>query len=302
MAGYQPSTTYYDQLSRAAATQVYESLMAATSMQEARHHATALLDQHPRLSLGLTPTRILWRAVKADDPGGFDRLDRVLAPPPDKAGTGRLNDRGSPRLYVAYAVDTAIAELTPKPGEFFHVIGLLCPQDSAIRVTVVGEHHHVVRTGYMKNVGYDPDRTITRELHRQGRRRMENIAYADSLLADVLADERARDKGYTPSRGLGDVLRHKEPDSHGIQYPSVRHPLGTNLCLEVDSSTAPLKPVASMTLRVDQTWRNGYLDLSLQRRFVLGKDGVSFERHAARGDDMVLFNITPEEHARVVQV
>jgi len=288
----------HEQLPQGAATEIFQELMWSSTLEEAHRYASALTAHHPRVAIRFAPARPFWRARRAERGSAFPDLSCVLAPPPDRTRVGRLNDEGSPRLYLARALDTAIAELGPRVGEVFHAVGLLCPLGTDLRTIVVGEHHHVLRTGYLRNAGYDPERALARELDRQGTSRKERIAYADSLMADVIADVGASAKGYVPSRALANVLRHRDPQSHGILYPSVRHPLGTNLCMEVPAAAELLKPVASLLLRVERVWMNGYLDVRVLRTLALAEDGARFVPMSDPGRNLGLFNVTPRELVR----
>src|SRR5690606_24295388 len=114
-------------------------------------HASSLVQNHPNLSLGFSPSRPYWRVRRASNKSGFSKLSELMAPPAQQTAEGRLNHRGSPQLYLSLALDTALAELGATQGELYHAIGLLCTGKKLVRVTVVGEHHHVLRTGYLKH-------------------------------------------------------------------------------------------------------------------------------------------------------
>ena len=96
------------------------------------------------------------------------------------------------------------------------------------------------------------------------------------------------------------MLRRRDPHSHGILYPSVRHALGTNLCMEVSAAAELLKPVASMLLRVERVWMNGYLDVRVLRNLALAEDGERFVPMPEAERNLGIFNVTPRELVRWV--
>lgn len=268
-----PEERLYEQLSLLESIELHRAILAATNLAEAHHLSARLLAEHPPLSVGIRLSQPHWRVRPASDPSGFDSVSKLLAPPPENTGPGRANHEGDPKLYISARLETALAEVQAIEGRHYHAIALMSQEDSELRLAVVGEQHNVLRKGYLDNFGYDPEEVIKGSLRRQGAARAERIAFADALMADVLADPEARSKNYIPSRGLADVLVHHTRQSHGIIYPSVRHHLGKNYCLDPAIALRELKVVACMVLRVDRAWPKGYFSTTPTAIYAVDEGG-----------------------------
>lgn len=293
----------YKQMSQSEAHHLARQLEIAESVADARHIADRLMAEQPNMALGMNFRHfLLWRVRRAKTPQGWSRLQDVLAPrDEDVKMAGRANDIGVARLYSARMLETAIAEMRPCEGEHYHAIAMMSRANEDVRLAIVGEQHHVIRTGYLKSVGIDPDSTVQRALMAQGYEAAQRIGCVDALLASVLADASADKKGYIATRAVVEILRHRCGSTDGIMFPSVQHELGTNYCIDPSSANRVLKVVLSIVVRIDRIWSNGYFSLSQTCAHV--PDGAEGALRMSKNSPRkpVFFNVTATEMNRIAE-
>lgn len=155
----------------------------------------------------MSPNMPLFRVRPVVSDAGYLTPQEVLEPPAKSVKAGRLNNVGQPILYLSRQFTTALAEMGASEGQLFHCIAIRPIKDFSLRLTLIGEHHHVLRVGYLASLGVDPDSVIQRNMLRYGEPAISRIAFADSLMAEILSDPCARDLDYIPQRALSVSVR-----------------------------------------------------------------------------------------------
>lgn len=97
-------------------------LTGHASFDEKRRAAAALLATHQPINFGFGRGRPFWRARKCSEDGYIDERD-LFYPPPELTQPGRMNDKGSPCLYLSTRMETAFAEIGANEGDYVHVAG-----------------------------------------------------------------------------------------------------------------------------------------------------------------------------------
>jgi RES domain-containing protein len=241
----------------------FERIESASSAAAIRDSLRKLLKVYPSIDFSFGRGSIYWRAQHASS-DGFPSERRMWYPPANMTRAGRINDVGTPCLYLSAKPETALGEIGVKVGDYVHLAGFRILADRLLKVHAVGELSHVQKIGYVKITGVDPGKTLARMLnglpHEEGLR----LLYIDSFLGSVLSDVNAKDTGYLTTRILADLLWRRSR-AGGLIYPSVRSPLGINLAVAAKSADTSLHSVASAVIRITKVLRFGYIDFDIVR-------------------------------------
>jgi RES domain-containing protein len=160
---------------------------------------------------------VLYRArlgfVHGDETDAPYAGEDIGAPPPEKAGPGRVNPRGEVVLYCADQEETAVAEVRPARGEYVSVAEL-----------------HATRDLQILDLATEPEypNPFTSDTPSYW---AEFAGLLAAFAEDLSKPLRSRDdpSDYIPSQKLAAAIRSAHVD--GIRYPSAMAPDGTNLVL-----------------------------------------------------------------------
>jgi hypothetical protein len=263
---------------------------------------TRLLTGYPDLNFSFGRGKIFWR-VRPCGPSGFDNERELSYPKPDIARVNRLNDAGSPCLYLSTDPETAFSEIGATSGDHLHLAGFRVLADQQMRVAAIGEFSHVKKAGYVRVTGVDPDRTIARMINGYQPAHALRILLVDSYLASLLADPRAKEDEYLHTRTLADLIFKRSPLSVGMFYPSVRLHAGLNLALLPDAADKLVHGVVSAVVRINRALRFGYYDYEVVRTARgVGDSGQYLWQVPDHSHHLIVYRLTREEfeHGRAV--
>lgn len=290
---------FYDQVEFSTAKSIADELIKSTDLDRARQLAARLINDQPTLSVGMGTGSIFFRARECPSQYGYEHVKDILMPPPSITKIGRANHERKPMLYAASSVDAALSEIQPEEGKMYHIAGFIVAESKEARLSIIGEHFHSARTGYLRFFGIDPEHSVVKNLNEQGFHRSKKILFIDSLLGDILSEPNARCKNYVGSRAIVDVIFHQLNRAGGIIYPSVRHKFSTNICVKPDHFIDNFKIVTSCVVRVDEIWPNGFLEIKSLNNLDLDMDTGRFSVRSS-GLGSYFFNVTPDEHGKAV--
>lgn len=193
------------------------------------------------------PVKFLYRARIFDGTWKIDNKAAFMAPPLEKASAGRMNPAGISYLYLAEEPGTAVAEVVERPpckiavSQFSTLIDLtvlditnipdLDPKSDRDKQDALHFLHRFreailqpVEKGSQEHIDYVPSQIVC-----------EFFAQAHELLGGV------------------DAQGKPWPRLHGIRYPSVICPGGTNVVLFPTTSTDPHNDFNEMVECMDNT-------------------------------------------------
>jgi hypothetical protein len=96
------------------------------------------LKQYPNIGFSFGSRSIYWRAQHSSGPG-FESERRIWHPPANMTRAGRLNDEGTPCLYLSAKPETALAEIGVRVGDYIHLAGFRVLANRLLKVHAVGE-------------------------------------------------------------------------------------------------------------------------------------------------------------------
>ena len=179
----------------------FERVRAASTPAEACYALTPLFDAYSVISIELTRGTVFWRARIAQDQPWIS-IKEMGYPKKELVRRGRLNDERSPCFYAATRENTALAEIDAKAGDFVQIAGFRVKLETPIRIAVIGELHHIQKTGYLRLTGIDPELSLNRYINSLGKEHGESLLYIDAFLAHLLADVDAGQNDYMLSRAV----------------------------------------------------------------------------------------------------
>lgn len=224
----------------------------------------AILRYYEPLNYTLGYGAPLWRGRKCDTDKGFRSLSEVHYPPAESAGSGRVNDDGSPLLYVSFTQLTALTEIRAEPGDVVHVVGYRTRKDKPIRCFTLGEFANV----HLRGQGHLPSEVserINRILLKMDFEAGLSFVFLDAFLASVMADQKMESMNYIHSRTLARLLFEKYPDISGVHYPSVARGGAMNLAVKPNVADGALDFMGTSVLDIDEKFDFGLYRFSVMR-------------------------------------
>jgi len=186
-------------------------------------------------------------------------------PPKRYAKAGRLNDDGSPVLYLSFQPRTALAEVHTAKGQHVQLSGFEVREGRPIQVAVVGEFYNLDKGGYTL-LPTDARNRVARALQNKKQEPLRSMIYMDAFLAEILQDPIARDEGYLRSRIVARLLREKLPNVDGFHYPSVVRHGSPNLANFPHAADTKLKLSATAHGLVEEVYEYGLYRIRLNKR------------------------------------
>lgn len=240
---------------------IFDRALASTTEAEFCYLIEPLFNEYEILSLEFGRGSIFWRAhAISNDP--YTNLSKMIYPPAEITKVGRLNDLGSPCLYISARKETALAEVDAKEGQRIQVAGFRILNDAPLRLTVIGEYSNVQKNGYMHFAGQDPDMALSRFLNSMTHQNALKKIYIDKFFAHVLTDRDAAKKGYRFSRALTQAI-YARNTSNGIVFPSVKDPGGFNIGVKAEASDRSFHNVCCFVAEIGKARRFAVQDFQI---------------------------------------
>ena len=237
---------------------IFAQIQGASSPSEVCHALGVLFDHYEVINVELNRGFVFWRARFTDE-RPWATVAQMGYPPAACAKPGRLNDENTPCLYAATREETALQEIEAKEGDLVQLVGFRAKLETPVRIAVIGELLHVQKTGYLRIVGSDPGRSMSRYLNSQGIDRGRRLLYIDAFLSHLLADAEAKNNGYVRSRSIASMI-YRNAEIDGIMFPSVRDTLGMNICLQPGPVDSKIHAICCLHVRVTRVRSFGFIE------------------------------------------
>jgi RES domain-containing protein len=206
----------------------------------------------------------LWRARLCADSNGYSRLGDVHYPPPSKARIGRLNEQGSPLLYVCFTAFTAFSEVKANLGDILHTVRYELRRP--LRTLLLGEINNVHKRGQGLLPGDASSEITTKLLGRISTTAARlSFVFMDAFLSAVLSDPQSEQRDHLHSRTLARVLLEQNPAIEAITYPSVASDGSMNLAIRPAAADEALRITGTTIVHVDKQYDYGLFDFTIIR-------------------------------------
>lgn len=210
----------------------------------------------------------LCRVRKLDEKQPFNHTSDIWYPPREFAKVGRLNEEGSPYLYVSVTLETALLEMKAQAGDHFQVGIYKFKKGKTPRMAVVGEKSRAI-----KGVGNSISPTLANEMIRIFTKLAEkdiilanSYRYADSFFDHIMRDPDARAKGYLHSRTLAKLIFEKHPSIDCFLYHSVASAGGQNIAMPCSKADELVGLLDTFVIRVNKVYPYGIYDIDFINR------------------------------------
>ncbi len=236
-----------------------------------------------------------WRARKTEG-RPWATVEEMSYPPPEKAGVQRLSDAGSPCLYAATRIETALIEINANPGELVQLVCFRQRPDRALRLALVGDYHHLAKRGYLR-IANDPaaNKAMIKSRNAMPKADYQSLLFTDAFLDSLIATEKERDPDYVRSRATAAMI-YRQPELDGLVYPSVPDRLGMNFAIMPGAVDSKLRVVSAILVRVLNIRRFGFLEFEIvQDAENLLDDGSFSWKPAKHPNHARHFNLTAQE-------
>lgn len=208
-----------------------------------------------------------WRARKCESSDGYESVREMLSPPPKITKSNRMNDSGSPLLYLSGTVETALTELNATEGEIIQVAGFI--ETLPPRLLMVGEILDFFRgvPRYTSKV----EGNLRDFIHNIPEKARTSFIYMDALAAEIFRDAKAKDRGYLHSRSLARALLKRLPELDGIAYPSIALTDAANVAIKPDSAKSMYKIGHCSVVKISRRYTYGFYEMETIKD-ALGQD------------------------------
>lgn len=274
---------------------LFENISASSNKADFVQAVQPLFDFYQLLTVDVGRGKILWRARIIED-SVYSNISELDYPPSHLAGLGRLNDLGSPCLYVASREETAIAEVNAMEGQLVQIAGFRISPEKNIRLALIGEYSNIHKCGYMHFGGVDPGQAINRYLNSMPRADAFRLIFVDKFFSHLLADPAASERDYILSRSLASVIHEKSKSAAGIVFPSVKDKGGVNIGIQPESSIGFLHNTCCFIAKVLKRRAYGMIEYEvLESAKFLNPDGSFVWGGSSAPDSIGIYGITKNE-------
>ena len=165
-----------------------------------------MLSVYDALNYAIPASKTPMNRARITEGESFYKTPDLYYPPTRYAKAGRLNDDGSPVLYLSFQPQTALAEVHAAKGQYVQLSGFEVRDGHPIQVAVIGEFYNLDKGGYTLLPTEAQDR-VARALQNKKQEPLRSLIYMDAFLAEILQDPVACNEGYLRSRNVARLLR-----------------------------------------------------------------------------------------------
>jgi len=195
----------------------------------------------------------------------WESTSDIYYPPPNLVSHGRLNEAGSPWLYLSLTLDTALAEVCAKENDIVQVSTFTVKHDKNLRVGVIGEKFRIARGAghFIQGDHALPIANLIRKFDAESRLKTMAYLYPDLFFDEILTDKNAASSKYLHSRLLAKLILHKQPDIDGIMYHSVVDGGGQNIAVPANRADEILGFLDTLLVKVLKVYPYGMYEVEL---------------------------------------
>lgn len=245
-----------------------ESIMSSCDPDYVAKMLRFVLDFYGIINFELAYDSPLCRVRRLEEKQPFNHTSEIWYPPREFAGVGRLNEEGSPYLYVSVTLETALLEMRAQAGDHFQVGIYKFKKAKTPRMAVVGEKSRAI-----KGIGNSISPTLANEMIRivsdlaqKDITLANSYRYADSFFDHVMRDPDARVKGYLHSRTLAKLTFEKYPRIDCFLYHSVASAGGQNIAMPCSKANELVGLHDTFVIRVNKVYPYGIYDIDFINR------------------------------------
>ncbi|HIF9175101.1 TPA: RES family NAD+ phosphorylase [Photobacterium damselae] len=211
--------------------------------------------------------RSFLRARVAQDEQGFKSTSEIYYPPHHVANVGRVNDKGSPFLYLSLTMDVALAEVGAQEGDIVQ-ISAFKPKSKPIRLGIIGEKYKASRgtSSFLPRETTEVLSSLVNKLEKEDRKKAMAYLYPDMFFDDLMTDKKASEFNYIHSRALARLMLDKQRTLDGLLYHSVASFGGTNVALPCDKADSLLGLEYTFLIKVKRAYDYGLYDVEVLKR------------------------------------
>ncbi|MGF1884393.1 RES family NAD+ phosphorylase [Vibrio splendidus] len=238
-----------------------ETIIDSQDYADVRDKLRLVMEYSNILNFELRYREKLWRVRKLEGEQPFNHTSDIWYPSSELSKVGRLNDIGSPYLYLSLTLETALQETKAQVGDCFQVGMYKFDLDKKARLAVVGE-----KSRALKGIGSSICPTISGLMKKQysaNKHLAQSSRYADFFFDDIMRDQEARGKGYLQSRMLAQLILEKHRDIDGFLYHSVESEGGQNIALPATKADKLVRFVGTFVIRINEVFPYGIYDFEV---------------------------------------
>ncbi|MFK8898277.1 RES domain-containing protein [Serratia sarumanii] len=209
----------------------------------------------------------LFRARKTESGKGFTSTSDIYYPPKHLTNIGRLNEKGTPFLYLSLSLDTALTEIGAKDGDIIQASGFMLKNNS-LTLGVIGESFRSSR-GRASILDKESATIISnfiRKLSIKDRKLALSYLYTDLFFDEILRSKNAKKTNYIHSRILSRNIFNKYPNLDGLLYHSVASLASLNVALPSKKADTSIGLVDTMLLKVIKAYPYGLYDIEFIKK------------------------------------
>ncbi|MFA0562749.1 RES domain-containing protein [Vibrio sp. 10N.222.51.C8] len=207
------------------------------------------------------------RARVAENGQGFNNTSEIYYPPRHLTGVGRINEEGSPFLYLSLTTDVALAEIGAKEGDVVQ-ISAFEPKDKPVCVGIIGEKYKasIGAGNFLPKEATEILANLVKKLEKEDKKKAMAYLYPDMFFDEVITNPNASQDDYIHSRLLARLMFEKQTSLDGIMYHSVASYSGLNIALPCDKADSLLGLAHTILIRVKKAYSYGLFDIELLKK------------------------------------
>ncbi|MBB31934.1 MAG: hypothetical protein CME25_23905 [Gemmatimonadetes bacterium] len=222
-----------------------------------------IIETYDVISFECQYSRPYFRARVIENGKPFSNLSELTYPPKNLVKEGRVNEVGSPFLYLSFTPDTALAEIKVKEGDLVQLSGFL-PKHRLPRAIILGEYQRVTKgnVSFMQDlIGFVGE--ILDDLEKKGRPHIHCFLYPDLFFDEILRMPNASETKYIHSRILTKLLMNNSNDPDGIVYHSIADLGSYNIALPAAKADELMKCDQTALIKVKRVFSYGIFDFDI---------------------------------------
>lgn len=246
-----------------------ERIKASSDSQAIRNDIQYALDFYSIINFDFKYENPFFRARITNDGRPFTCTSEIYYPPHNVAKAGRLNENGSPALYLSLTCDVALAEVKAKEGDIVQVSAFRTKRENeGIRVALIGEKYKSVKGGnqFLSKEVADTYSDLVKRMSLDDRRMALAYLYSDMFFDEIITNPNAHEKNYIHSRIMADLIFNRNKYIDGIMYYSIASNNGMNIALPWEKADQHLALESTALIKIKKVYPYGLYDIEFIKK------------------------------------
>lgn len=246
-----------------------ERIKASRDSQAIRNDIQYALDFYSIVNFNFKYESPFFRARITNDGKPFTCTSEIYYPPHNLVNVGRLNEKGSPVLYLSLTCEVALAEVKAKEGDIVQVSAFRTKRENeGIRVALIGEKYKSVKGGnhFVPKKTADVYLDIVKRMSLDNRRMALAYLYSDMFFDEIITNPNASKNDYIHSRIMADLMFNKHKDIDGIMYYSIASNNGMNIALPWQKADQCLALENTALIKIKKVYPYGLYDIEFIKK------------------------------------